>query len=75
MIQYFNLMIGDFTSFPRDKYDFKKRQRRVTFGSDWCAQFCAVFHESCIYFTLTSFFLLAKIARKRQDDIFYKKCE
>ena len=24
MIQYFNLMIGDFTSFPRDKYDLKK---------------------------------------------------
>lgn len=23
--------------------------------------FCAVFHESCIYFALTSFFLLAKI--------------
>lgn len=34
--------------------------------------FCAVFHESCIYFALTSFFLLAKIARKHQDNIFTK---
>ena len=43
MIQYFNLMIGDFTSFRRDKYDFKKRQRRATLASNWCAQFLCVF--------------------------------
>ena len=75
MIQYFNLMIGDFTSFRRDKYDFKKRQRRATLASIGARNFYAFFHASCIYFALTSCFLLAKIARKHQDEIFYKKCE